>query len=135
MSQSQNIAGIVQKTIENLFNTGDLSVLDEHPGMLSLRRVFPAFKTAFPDVQVELQQQVVQDNRVASHWIFRGTHLGDLYGIPPTGKPVHFQNISIVRIQDGKIVQYNSEIGWLSIFMEIGVLPAHNGQVLAKMAH
>jgi len=126
MAQSNSPAEIARKTIETLFSTGNLSTLDSHPGMDSLRKVFPAFKTAFPDVRVELQQQVVNEDRVASHWIFQGTHLGDLYGIPPTGKPVRFQNISIVKVEDGKIVQYNSEVGWLSIFMQIGLLPANN---------
>jgi hypothetical protein len=94
--------------------------------MESLRKVFPAFIKAFPDIKIELQQQVVEGNRVSSHWIFQATHLGDLYGIPPTGKPVRFQNINIIKVEDGKIVQYNSEVGWLALFMQIEFLPLKN---------
>jgi hypothetical protein len=119
-------AQIARETIETLFATGDLSVLDPHPGMESLRKVFPAFIKAFPDIKIELQQQVVEGNRVSSHWIFQATHLGDLYGIPPTGKPVRFQNINIIKVEDGKIVQYNSEVGWLALFMQIEFLPLKN---------
>jgi predicted ester cyclase len=57
------------------------------------------------------------------HWVFSGTHEGELYGVPPTGKKVSFQNISISRVEDGRIVQYNSEIGFLSVLMQLGVLP------------
>jgi predicted ester cyclase len=116
-------AEIARETIETLFATQDLSVLDPHPGMESLKRVFPAFIKGLPDVRIELQQQVVEGNRVASHWIFQGTHSGDLYGIPPTEKPVRFQNINIMTIEGEKIVQYNSEVGWLALFMQIGFLP------------
>jgi hypothetical protein len=119
-------AQIARETIETLFATGDLSVLDPHPGMESLRKVFPAFIKAFPDIKIELQQQVVEGNRVSSHWIFQATHLGDLYGIPPTGKPVRFQNINIIKVEEGKIVQYNSEVGWLALFMQIEFLPLKN---------
>jgi hypothetical protein len=119
-------AQIARETIETLFATGDLSVLDPHPGMESLRKVFPAFIKAFPDIKIELQQQVVEGNRVSSHWIFQATHLGELYGIPPTGKPVRFQNINIIKVEEGKIVQYNSEVGWLALFMQIEFLPLKN---------
>ena len=122
----QDPAQIARETIRKLFDTYDLSVLDQHPGMDSLRKVFPAFVNAFPDIKIELQQQVVDGNRVSSHWIFHGTHLGNLYGIPPTGKSVRFQNINIMRVEEGKIVQYNSEVGWLSLFMQIGFLPLHH---------
>jgi predicted ester cyclase len=33
--------------------------------------------------------------------------------VAPTGKPVRFQNVSIARLSDGRVVQYNSETGWL----------------------
>ena len=116
-------AQIARETIETLFTTHNVSVLDPHPGMESLKKVFPAFIKGLPDVRIELQQQVVDGNRVASHWVFQGTHSGDLYGIPPTGKSVRFQNINIMNIEEGKIVQYNSEVGWLALFMQIGFLP------------
>jgi predicted ester cyclase len=121
-------AEVARETIETLFATKDLSVLNDHPGMESLRKVFPAFITAFPDIKIELQQQVIDGNKVASHWVFQGTHLGDFHGIKPTGKPVRFQNINIIKAEDGKIVQYNSEVGWLAIFMQIGFLPIQSGK-------
>ena len=123
---SNDPAQVARETIRALFDTRDLSVLDPHPGMESLRKVFPAFIKAFPDIKIELQQQVVDGNRVSSHWNFQATHLGDLYGIAPTGKSVRFQNINIIRVEEGKIVQYNSEVGWLSLFMQIGFLPLNS---------
>jgi len=125
-TKTKTLADIARETIETLFATKDLSVLDPHPGMESLKKVFPAFIAGLPDIRIELQQQVVQDSCVASHWIFQGTHSGNLYGIPPTGKSVRFQNLNIMKIEDGKIIQYNSEVGWLALFMQIGFLPLQN---------
>ena len=115
-------AAVVRSAFEAIF-AGDTSPFDAHPGLDTLRLHFPALLTAFPDLSAELNQQLVDGDRVASHWIFRGTHRGDLYGIAPTGKQVQFQNLSICRVERGRIVQYNSEVGWLSVFRQLGALP------------
>ena len=129
MLKSENPGEILRQTIETLFTTGDVSCLDPHPGMDSLSKNFAKVKAAFPDIKTEFQQQLTEGNQVASHWILQGTHTGDLFGIAPTGKRVKFQNLSIARIENGKIVQYNSEIGWLSILMQIGALPIYKNDV------
>ena len=114
-------AEIARRTFESIF-AGDYSVFDAHPGLAGLREHFPPMRVAFPDFRAELKQQLVDGDRVAMHWIFRGTHKGELYGVQPTGKSVQFQNISISRVENGRIVAYNSEVGWLSVFREIGVI-------------
>ena len=123
MDNSRNAAEIMREAIETLYATGDVSCLQPHPGMETLSKNFLKLKAAFPDVKTELQQQVMEGNRVASCWVLSGTHLGELFGIPPTGKTVRFQNVSIAQIENGKIIQYNSELGWLAILMQIGALP------------
>jgi predicted ester cyclase len=103
--------------------SGDFSPFDDHPGLASLQKHFPPMLVAFPDFSAELKQQIVDGDRVATHWVFRGTHLGDFQGIPATGKAVEFQNLSISRVIDGRIVSYNSEVGWLTVLRQIGALP------------
>ena len=115
-------AAIVRATFTAIF-AGNTALLEEHPGLYQLRQAIPALRAAFPDFSAELKQQLVDDDRVASQWIFRGTHLGDLYGIAPTGRSVQFQNLSICRVAGDRIVQYNSEVGFLSVFKQLGVLP------------
>lgn len=121
-------AEIVRTTIQSAF-AGDLAALDAHPGMEALRSHFPAFKAAFPDIKAEIQQQIVDGDRVATHWIFSGTHQGTFYGIPATGKPVRFQNVSIARVKDGRVVAYNSETGWLTMLTQIGAFPVRDGRI------
>jgi len=114
-------ADIVRRAFESIF-AGDFSVFDKHPGLGALREHFPPMLSAFPDFSAELKQQLVDGDRIALHWLFRGTHRGVLFGIPPTGIAVRFQNVGISRVDGGRIVQYNSEVGWLSVLGQIGAL-------------
>ena len=113
---------LVRETFQAIFR-GETEPYQEHPGLHALATAMPAMRTGLPDFSAELVQQLVDGDRVASHWIFRGTHRGTLHGIPATGRPVQFQNISICRVVDGRIVQYNSEIGWLALLTQIGAWP------------
>src|SRR5690349_12952878 len=119
-------AMLVTDVIKRMFD-GDLAALDRHPGLAALKETFPRVKAAFPDIKAELQQTMVDGDRVATHWIFSGTHTGTFYGIPPTGKPVRTQNVSIARVDGDRIVEYNSEVGWLRVLTDIGALPARSG--------
>lgn len=119
-------ADIARGVFESIFS-GNLQPLGEHPGLAALREHFPPLLAAFPDFRAELKQQLVDGDRVVLHWVFRGTHRGALYGIEPTAKEVQFQNISISRVENGKIVQYNSEVGWLALFRQLGVMERLRG--------
>jgi predicted ester cyclase len=125
-SDQNTVANIVRSTFESVF-AGDFSVFDKHPGLGALREHFPPLLVAFPDFRAELKQTLVDGDRVALHWVFRGTHRGVLFGMQPTGVPVQFQNVGISRVENGRIVQYNSEVGWLSVFRQIGALERLTG--------
>ena len=120
--QASDPGEVVVAMIEALVVRGE-QTLDQHPGMEHLRRLWPSVKEAFPDFRAEIQQQLIQGNLVAGHWVFSGTHQGNLFGVPATGKSVRFQNLSIAKVIDEKVVQYNSETGWLDFLMQVGVLP------------
>lgn len=115
-------AAVVREVLAAAY-AGRLEALDAHPGMAALRGALPKVFAAFPDFAAELGQQVVEGERVATHWVLRGTHRGELFGIAPTGKAVQFQNLSIARVEGGRITQFNSEAGWLAALMQIGALP------------
>lgn len=103
--------------------SGDATVFEVHPGLASLGQALPKVFTAFPDFSAELKQVMVEGDRVATHWVLAGTHKGALFGIPATGKSVRFQNVNIARVEGGRIVQFNSEVGWLAVLMQLGALP------------
>ena len=61
--------------------------------------------TAFPDYHWELQELVVEEDRLAARLIGQGTHTGPFSGIAPTGRKVSTQELVIYRFAHGKIVQ------------------------------
>ncbi len=117
-SPSETVVGMIEALVK-----GGEKTLELHPGMEHLRRLWPSVREAIPDFRAEVQHQLTQGDRVASRWVFTGTHQGKLFGVPATGKSVRFQNISIATVVDQQVVQYNSETGWLDFLMQVGALP------------
>jgi predicted ester cyclase len=63
-------------------------------------------RPAFPDLTVEVHDQVAEGDKVTTRKTIRGTHRGDLLGIPPTGKRVEIDVIDIVRLARGRYAEH-----------------------------
>jgi predicted ester cyclase len=61
---------------------------------------------AFPDATMKIDEQLAERDLVATRKTLRGTHLGELWGLPPTGNRMEWEFIDIFRVRDGKIVQH-----------------------------
>lgn len=69
-----------------------------------LKTIVASYHDAFPGTKVAFQMQLVDGNRVATHWTFTGTQKGSYEGLAPTGKTVTWAGISIDEYDaDGKI--------------------------------
>jgi predicted ester cyclase len=76
------------------------------PGVEGVKRFFTMFRDAFPDISVEIEEMVVEGDRVAVATTFSGTHEGELMGLAPTGRRVSVTGIDIVRVSGGLIVEH-----------------------------
>jgi steroid delta-isomerase-like uncharacterized protein len=47
------------------------------------------FREAFPDIIIEVEDIIAEEDRVAFRSTMRGTHRGHFLGIPPTGREGH----------------------------------------------
>lgn len=81
--------------------------------------------TAFPDLQHTVEDQIAENDKVASLVNVRGTHRGDFLGIASTGKQVVFKDSIITRIQKGKILELWAHFDALSLFQQLGVFQIH----------
>lgn len=61
--------------------------------------------SAFPDIQVKIEDIFAAEDKVAVRLRLSGTHRGEFMGIPPTGKKVEYESTEIYRIADGKIAE------------------------------
>jgi predicted ester cyclase len=75
----------------------------------------------FPDLAVEIHDQVAEGDKVTTRKTIRGTHLGGFMGIPPTGKKVVIAVIDIVRVENG---QYKEHWGLNSLSSVMAELKA-----------
>jgi len=90
----------------------------------ALKQKVAAVRAAFPDVQVAIDDQMVEGDRVVSRWTARGTQEGDFMGAPATHKRMEQTGISIMRVQEGKIVEGWSRADELGLLQQLGLLPA-----------
>ena len=102
-------------------STPDDSKEDETPGPDSMKRFVEMFRNAFPDITFSIEHMVAEDDKVAVHLVGEGTHLGELHGLPPTGKHVRIGGAAIHRIQDDKIVETYQVVDRLSLREQLGV--------------
>lgn len=78
------------------------------------------FTQAFSDVEISLGDVIAEGNQVVTHMIFRGTHTGQFLGIPATGKRVAVDEIQIMRLEKGKIIERRSVIDMISLLAQLG---------------
>ena len=63
-------------------------------------------RPAFPDLIVEIYDQIAENDKVTTRKAIIGTHTGELIGIAPTNKKIRIDVIDIVRIRDGKYYEH-----------------------------
>lgn len=67
---------------------------------------------------------IVEGDKVVSRVTYRGTHTGDMMGIPPTGKPVTVSAMIIDQFADRKIVESWRLFDQMSMMQQLGLMPA-----------
>jgi predicted ester cyclase len=78
-------------------------------------------KPAFPELKVDIQRQVAENDIVTTHKIFHTVHKGDFMGIPATGKNVSMEVIDIIRLKDGKFVEHWNVLDWQQVINQLTV--------------
>lgn len=63
-------------------------------------------RTGFPDIKVELHDQVAEGDKVSSRKTLHGTHTGGFMGIAPTHKQVSIQVLDIIRLENGQYAEH-----------------------------
>ena len=136
MSEQNKV--LVRRTIEEVYNLGNLAVVDElvasdfviHSasdeihGAEGAKQYVTMLRAAFPDIHITVEDQFAEGDRVATRWTAQATHTGTFQGIPPTGRQARVSAIDIDRIADGKVVECWTRIDELGLLQQLGVLPA-----------
>ncbi len=96
----------------------------EVQGLEEAKQLLAMYKTAFPDLNVTVEDVIAEGEKAVTRWTIRGTHQGEIeeFG-PPTGKQAELQGISIHRIEGGKIVEEWNRYDNLSLLQQLGLVP------------
>ena len=92
-------------------------------GFEEAKQTAAEIQAAFADVEWPVEDSVVDGDSVAARWTFRGTHEGEFRGIPASGNRVEVSGISILKIEDGRIVEGWIEFDSFSFLQQLGALP------------
>lgn len=76
-------------------------------------------RAGFPDLKVEILDQIGEGDKVTTRKIIRATHTGECMGILPSYKKVEIEVIDIIRLKDGKYVEHWGSSNFASVVAEI----------------
>ena len=99
------------------------TVVNRYVSDEELKHHIALYEAAFPSYQLIAEDMIAEGDKVVVRSTFRGTHKGDLMGIPPTGKQVTMPLILIYRIADDKIVEHWMQADALGLLQQLGVIP------------
>ena len=137
MSVERNRA-VVRRLFE-VWNTGSLDAIEElyaadyvadnrpyaplRYGHDAIRGMVRHAHETFPDYHEELEELIAEGEKVMVRLTITGTQLGPRGPLPPTGKPVRFEEIVILRFRDGKVVEQHGLPDNLAALRQLGVVP------------
>jgi steroid delta-isomerase-like uncharacterized protein len=137
--RSQDNIALFRRILDELANKGNVAIIDElfapdfveheqlPPGIPAgregVKALFSAVRAAFPDLRAEVEDVIAQDDRVVMRETWTGTHTGEYFGVPATGRQVSMQVVDIARFAHGKVVEHWGVADQLSLLQQLSAIP------------
>ena len=127
----------VTSFIDALFTKGDLGAVDEYLaeefvnndpplGLTAdregMRQAGAMFRAAFPDWHSDMGILLGEGDLVVEHFTASGTHQGEIFGVPASGRAVSLPGINIWRVRDGRIVERWGRLDELGFLRQLGLV-------------
>ena len=108
---------------------------DQPAGAEGARQVVSMFRSAMPDLKVVIEDMIAEGDKVVVRYTLEGTHDGELFGVPPTGRRLSIKSISIERVSDGKIREHWRITDTLDMMQQLGVVPESGQESVQATSH
>ena len=95
-------------------------------GIEAAKDFYNNYLTGFSDIQFTVKNIFGQGDNLVKHWNFKGKHTGDFFGIPPTGRTVDIDGVTIVKMKDGKIAQEQDFFDNMVFMQQLGLVSDPN---------
>jgi predicted ester cyclase len=118
---------LISKTIDEVFEPDALirtPLPVEATGAQALKQVWAILLRAFPDLHVTVEDLIAEGDKVVARHTVTGTHQGEYMGRPPTGKPVTYNEIFILRFANSRIAEIWGVVDVLSQMKQLGMIQA-----------
>jgi steroid delta-isomerase-like uncharacterized protein len=85
--------------------------------------IIAMMRSGFPDIQWTLEDLITEGDKAAARFTMRGTHNGEFFGVPPTGKVIVVQAINFYRLANEQIIEEHGQPDMLGLLRQIGAIP------------
>jgi steroid delta-isomerase-like uncharacterized protein len=137
---SEENKALIRRWFEEVWNKGREEAIDEMfaadgvahgladdsgnelRGPSDFKPFFHKFRSAFPDMQIVIEDTVAEHDKVAARCTVRGKHQSESLGFAATGRSTEFTGMTIVRIESGKIVEAWNNFDFMRMFKQLGAL-------------
>ncbi len=128
---------VARRCIDEFWNRGDFTAAKElvtddiqfrssqippFRGVKQLEETVAGIRAAFPDGRFTIDETVAEGDTVVQRWTFRGTHRGEFFGAPGTGKQVAVTGTDTSHFTNGKIAEHMTDWDALLMLQQIGVV-------------
>ena len=117
----QNLDAIDKMVSENFIE--HVPFPGQGPGREGLKFAIGSMHTGFPDMNWTMQEQIAEDEKVVSRFIWEGTHKGEFMGIPPTNKKVEVWGMVIDVVRDGLFSESRIIMDTVGLLQQLGAMP------------
>lgn len=135
-------AELVRRHFDVVWNEGDLAAVEDFFGEeftnfgghgadahALVRTIVAVWRTAFPDLRFEIEEEIVRGDAVVHRVTCSGTHLGRFEHpavgvLEPTGRAFAVDQIHICRVRDGRIVTHWGTRNDLAMLQQLGAVVA-----------
>jgi predicted ester cyclase len=89
-------------------------------GPEGVKQLVDGFLSGIPDIELFIEDVIAEGEKVLVRLRAKGTHSGDLIGVPPTGRPIDIDVLDLLQFRDGVLVEQWALIDNLGLLRQIG---------------
>lgn len=104
-------------------------------GIEAFKEYYSNFTNGFSNADFKIVDIFGQGDKLVKHWRFKGTHSGDFFGIPATGKSIDIEGTTIALMKDGKIAQEQDFMDNLAFMAQLGLNPLLNADNVSVVSN
>lgn len=91
-------------------------------GIEGVRELATTIRQGFPDYHEQIDELLCAGDKVIVRLTITGTHLGSLYGLPATRNRVTFTDVTVCRIENGKIAEQWGLSDHFTLYLQLGLI-------------